>query len=58
MTREEILHGLRSIAAGEGLYDDRNPSRRALILGEAIKTLEQESVLDKIRAEIGTRKDK
>ena len=46
MTREEILHGLRSIAAGEGLYDDRNPSRRASILGEAIKAIEQEPCED------------
>ena len=42
MTREEILHGLENIAAGEGLYDDRKPLKRALILGEAIKAIEQE----------------
>lgn len=42
MTREEILHGLENIAAGEGLYDDRKPLKRALILGEAIKLIEQE----------------
>jgi hypothetical protein len=42
MTKEEILHGLENIAAGEGLYDDRKPLKRALILGEAIKLIEQE----------------
>lgn len=42
MTREEILNGLENIAAGEGLYDDRKPLKRALILGEAIKAIEQE----------------
>ena len=42
MTREEILHGLENIAAGEGLYDDRKPLKRALILGEALKLIEQE----------------
>lgn len=53
MTREEILLGLKNIAAGEGLYDDRKPSKRALILGEAIKALEQEpkiKVLDRDEA--------
>lgn len=42
MTREEILHGLENIAAGESLYDDKKPLRRALILGEALKLIEQE----------------
>lgn len=42
MTREEIIHGLENIAAGEGLYDDRKPLKRALILGEALKLIKQE----------------
>ena len=51
MTREEIEE-LKGLAASMGLYDDKNPCKRAVILGKAIKALEQEPVLDKIRAEI------
>ena len=41
MTREEIEE-LKGLAASMGLYDDKNPCKRAVILGKAIKTLEQE----------------
>ena len=41
MTREEIEE-LKELAASMGLYDDKNPCKRAVILGKAIKTLEQE----------------
>ena len=51
MTSEEIKE-LKGLAASMGLYDDKNPCKRAVILGKAIKALEQESVLDEIRAEI------
>lgn len=51
MTREEIEE-LKGLAASMGLYDDKNPCKRAVILGKAIKALEQEPVLDKIRSEI------
>lgn len=51
MTREEIEE-LKELAASMGLYDDKNPCKRAVILGKAIKALEQEPILDKIRAEI------
>lgn len=51
MTREEIEE-LKGLAASMGLYDDKNPCKRAVILGKAIKALEQEPVLDKISAEI------
>lgn len=40
MTREEIEE-LKGLAASTGLYDDKNPCKRAVILGKAIKTLEQ-----------------
>lgn len=42
MTREE-MEELNGLAASMGLYDDRNPCKRAVILGKAIKELEQES---------------
>ena len=42
MTREEIKE-LKGLAASMGLYDDKNPCKRAVILGKAIKALEQES---------------
>ena len=42
MTREEIEE-LKGLAASMGLYDDKNPCKRAVILGKAIKELEQES---------------
>jgi len=51
MTKEEIEE-LKGLAASMGLYDDKNPCKRAVILGKAIQALEQEPVLDKIRAEI------
>lgn len=41
MTREEIEE-LKGLAASMGLYDDKNPCKRAVILGKAIKALEQE----------------
>lgn len=41
MTREE-MEELNGLAASMGLYDDRNPCKRAVILGKAIKELEQE----------------
>lgn len=41
MTNEEIKE-LKGLAASMGLYDDRNPCKRAVILGKAIKALEQE----------------
>ena len=40
MTREEIEE-LKGLAASMGLYDDKNPCKRAEILGKAIKALEQ-----------------
>ena len=42
MTREEIEE-LKGLAASMGLYDDKNPCKRAVILGKAIQELEQES---------------
>lgn len=51
MTREE-MEELKGLAASMGLYDDKNPCKRAVILGKAIQELEQEPVLDKIRAKI------
>lgn len=41
MTSEE-LEELKGLAASMGLYDDKNPCKRAVILGKAIKALEQE----------------
>ena len=41
MTREE-MEELKGLAASMGLYDDKNPCKRAVILGKAIKALEQE----------------
>lgn len=41
MTREEIEE-LKGLAASMGLYDDKNPCKRAVILGKAIKALDQE----------------
>lgn len=43
MTREEIEE-LKGLAASMGLYDDKNPCKRAVILGKAIQELEQETV--------------
>ena len=43
MTKEEIEE-LKGLAASMGLYDDKNPCKRAVILGKAIKALEQETV--------------
>ena len=42
MTREE-MEELKGLAASMGLYDDKNPCKRAVILGKAIQELEQES---------------
>lgn len=47
MTREEIEE-LKGLAASMGLYDDKNPCKRAVILGKAIKALEQEPCEDAI----------
>lgn len=41
MTIEE-MEELKGLAASMGLYDDKNPCKRAVILGKAIKELEQE----------------
>ena len=46
------MEELKGLAASMGLYDDRKPCKRAVILGKAIKALEQGDVLNKIRAEI------
>ena len=40
MTNEEIEE-LKGLAASMGLYDDKNPCKRAKILGKTIKILEQ-----------------
>lgn len=47
MTREEMKE-LKGLAASMGLYDDKNPCKRAVILGKAIKALEQEPCKDAI----------
>lgn len=47
MTREE-MEELKGLAASMGLYDDKNPCKRAVILGKAIKALEQEPCEDAI----------
>ena len=47
MTREE-MEELKGLAASMGLYDDKNPCKRAVILGKAIKILEQEPCEDVI----------
>ena len=47
MTREEMKE-LTGLAASMGLYDDKNPCKRAVILGKAIKALEQEPCEDAI----------
>ena len=47
MTREEIEE-LKGLAASMGLYDDKNPCKRAVILGKAIKSLEQEPCEDAV----------
>ena len=36
------MEELKGLAASMGLYDDRKPCKRAVILGKAIKALEQE----------------
>ena len=41
MTREEIEE-LKGLAASMGLYDDKNPCKRAVVLGKAINALDQE----------------
>ncbi len=45
MTREE-MEELNGLAASMGFYDDKNPCKRAVILGKAIKTLEQQPCED------------
>lgn len=47
MTREEIEE-LKGLAASMGLYDDKNPCKRAVVLGKAIEALEQEPCTDAI----------
>ena len=47
MTREE-MEELKGLAASMGLYDDKNPCKRAVILGKAIKASEQEPCEDAI----------
>lgn len=47
MTREEMKE-LKGLAASMGLYDDKNPCKRAVILGKAIKALEQEPCEDAV----------
>lgn len=47
MTREEIEE-LKGLAASMGLYDDKHPCKRAVILGKAIKELEQEPCEDAV----------
>ncbi len=47
MTSEE-MEELKGLAASMGLYDDKNPCKRAVILGKAIKALEQEPSEDAI----------
>lgn len=46
MTREEIEE-LKGLAASMGLYDDKKPCKRAVILGKAIKALKQEPFINK-----------
>ena len=43
MTREE-MEELKGLAASMGLYDDKNPCKRAVILGKAIKAESKENV--------------
>lgn len=50
MTSEE-MEELKGIAASMGLYDDKKPCKRAVILRKAIKALEQESCEDAISRE-------
>lgn len=47
MTRGELKE-LKGLAASMGLYDDKNPCKRAVILGKAIKTLGQAPCEDAI----------
>ena len=47
MTREEIKE-LKGLAASMGLYDDKYPCKRAVILGKAIEALEREPCNDAI----------
>jgi hypothetical protein len=47
MTSEE-MEELKGLAASMGLYDDKNPCKRAVILGKAIKALEQQPCEDSI----------
>lgn len=47
MTREEIKE-LKGLAASMGLYDDKNPCKRAVVLGKAIEALQQAPCTDAI----------
>ena len=47
MNREE-MEELKGLAASMGLYDDKKPCKRAVILGKAIKALEQEPRKDEV----------
>lgn len=49
MTREEIEE-LKGLAASMGFYDDKNPCKRAVILGNAIQELEQESSYNSVNS--------
>lgn len=49
MTNEEMKE-LKGLAASMGLYDDKNPCKRAVILGKAIKALEQEPCIQEKQA--------
>ena len=50
MTRDE-MEELKGLAASMGLYDDKNPCKRAVILGKAIKALEQQTCEDAVSRE-------
>ena len=51
MTKEEIKE-LIGLAASMGLYDDKNPCKRAVILGKAIEILKQEPCEDCISRKV------
>lgn len=46
MTNEEIRE-LEGLAASMGLYDDKKPCKRAVILGKAIEELKQNALVNK-----------
>ena len=45
MTNEEIKE-LEGLAASMGLYDDKKPCKRAVILGKAIEELKQNAPIN------------